>query len=107
MKVATLLVVRQPPCGDLLRRTRRPSRWPPRQIMRRACGEGAAASPLTNVTRVRPLGPPRPASDKAAEVNGEGVSQSLRRTNRKPVAIRCYIANTVFRARADGVFNDS
>lgn len=61
MTAATLPKVRRPPCGDPLRRTRQPFRYPSRQSVRRPCGEGAATSPLTNVTRARPWGPPRPA----------------------------------------------
>lgn len=61
MSAATLPKVRRPPCGDPLRQTRRPSPSRSRQIVRRPCGEGAATSPLTNVTRARPWGPPRPA----------------------------------------------
>lgn len=79
MSAATLPKVRRPPCGDPLRRTRRPTRSLPREIARRPCGVGAATSPLTNVTRARPLGPPRPARDKQNKEKTDGKNEPRQR----------------------------
>ena len=60
MKAATLNKCGDPlaatPCGE-----RGDLPLKPAQLLAVICGGGAATSPLTNVTRARPWGPPRPA----------------------------------------------
>lgn len=97
--------VQRPPCSDPLRRTLRPSRLRSRQFVRRPCGEGAATSPLTNVTRVRPWGRRVPLVAKRLARGEGGVSISTSNASETGCNPRLYRKYSFSRVREEG-FND-